>query len=256
MKPLKKTYHIAFPAALAVCLLLFLLIGGSYFTKYLQARIFEERTTQLNEITSQVRANLDNALNFHWNYLTTAVNALEYENFNTVEDMTRFIGDVEQLLETDQFSSLFMLLDSQGNCYDAEGKHGVWSDLDRISGGGSRYTFITESRFYDSNFWAFVQKLDTPIETGGDTAVVFTHIILLKDIHTLSEYYDSAAYGSHNETYILKSNGTRMHDNITEENTIHSYNVLKVLEDMEGQEYPDIREALTEKDPLSTNFRI
>ena len=77
MKPLKKTYHIAFPAALAVCLLLFLLIGGSYFTKYLQARIFEERTTQLNEITSQVRANLDNALNFHWNYLTTAVNALE-----------------------------------------------------------------------------------------------------------------------------------------------------------------------------------
>ncbi len=255
MKPLKKTYHIAFPAALAVCLLLFLLIGGSYFTKYLQARIFEERTTQLNEITSQVRANLDNALNFHWNYLTTAVNALEYENFNSVEDMARFIGDVEQLLETDQFSSLFMLLDSQGNCYDAEGKHGVWSDLDRISGGGSRYTFITESRFYDSNFWAFVQKLDTPIETGGDTAVVFTHIILLKDIHTLSEYYDSAAYGSHNETYILKSNGTRMHDNITEENTIHSYNVLKVLEDMEGQEYPDIREALTEKDPLSTNFR-
>lgn len=251
MRPDRKKYHIAFPAVLAFCLLLFLLISGRYFANYLQAQIFEERTTQLNEITSQVRTNLDNALDSHWNYLTAAVNALEYKEFDTADG---FIKDTEQLLETDHYSSIFMLLDSQGNCYDAQGKHGVWTDLDRISGGEARYTFITDSRMYESSYWAFVQKLDTPIMAGEDADTIFTHIVLLKDVHTLTEYYDSAAYGNHSETYILKSNGTRMHDNTSEENTIQSYNVLKVLEDMKGQQYSDIRKALGSKDPISTNF--
>ena len=251
MRPDRKKYHRACPAVLAFCLLLFLLISGRYFANYLQAQIFEERTTQLNEITSQVRTNLDNALDSHWNYLTAAVNALEYKEFDTADG---FIKDTEQLLETDHYSSIFMLLDSQGNCYDAQGKHGVWTDLDRISGGEARYTFITDSRMYESSYWAFVQKLDTPIMAGEDADTIFTHIVLLKDVHTLTEYYDSAAYGNHSETYILKSNGTRMHDNTSEENTIQSYNVLKVLEDMKGQQYSDIRKALGSKDPISTNF--
>ena len=97
MRPDRKKYHIAFPAVLAFCLLLFLLISGRYFANYLQAQIFEERTTQLNEITSQVRTNLDNALDSHWNYLTAAVNALEYKEFDTADG---FIKDTEQLLET------------------------------------------------------------------------------------------------------------------------------------------------------------
>ena len=75
MRPKKDWRGILPPAALAVCLLLFLLVGGSYFAKYLQRQIFKERTMQLNEVTSQVRINLKNALDSHWNYLTTAVNA-------------------------------------------------------------------------------------------------------------------------------------------------------------------------------------
>ena len=44
--------------ALTACLLV-LVLGGSYFTKYLNAQIFKERTTQLMEVTSQARANPD-----------------------------------------------------------------------------------------------------------------------------------------------------------------------------------------------------
>ena len=67
MKPEKKRHNFLLPAALAFCLLSFLLAGGFYFTDYLQQQIFIERTTQLNEITSQVRVNLGNALDSHWN---------------------------------------------------------------------------------------------------------------------------------------------------------------------------------------------
>ncbi len=254
MRPKKDWRGILPPAALAVCLLLFLLVGGSYFAKYLQRQIFKERTMQLNEVTSQVRINLKNALDSHWNYLTTAVNALEVQRFDTVEEAVGKIGGLDAFLEMDSYSSRLMLLDGRGNCYDAEGGHGVWPDIDQISGGEDRYTFISDSFAYEGSHWAFVQKLDVPIEVG-ESAVEFTHVILLKDMESLSKYYDSVAYGSQNETYILKGNGTRMHDNVPGQNTIQAYNVLKAIEGMEGQGIPDIRADLVKKSTVSDNFK-
>ena len=253
MKSDGKKNSIVLPMVLVACLLAFMTVGGVYFTKYLQRQIFLERTTQLNEITSQVRANLSNALDSHWNYLTIAVNILRERSFDSEEDVISYIGEMETLLETDGYDSRLMFLDSQGNCHDAGGKHGVWSDIDRISGGEERYTFISDSYIYGGSYWAFVQKLDTPLVSGDGTA--FTHVILLKDVYTLTVYYDSDAYSGRNETYILKSNGTRMHDNTGDGNTIQAYNVLKVLEEMEGQSYPDIREAISEEGVISANFK-
>lgn len=152
------------PAALVLCLLLFLLAGGIFFTSSLQDRIFEERTTQLVEITSQVQVNLDLALDAHWNYLTAAVNILRHQQFDTAEDVISYIGTLDRLLETDAYHSKLMLLDDQGNCYDADGTHGVWSDIGLISGGGKRNTFISDSYDQQSSYWTFVQTLDAPLE--------------------------------------------------------------------------------------------
>ncbi|MDE6880647.1 MAG: response regulator [Oscillospiraceae bacterium] len=253
MKPKKGLQGLLVPAALAACLLLFLLVGGRHFARYLEEQIFIERTTQLNEITAQVRVNLSSALDLHWNYLTAAVNMLERQEITGAEDLPAFIGRLEELLGTDRYSSTLMLLDSEGCCYDTDGKHGVWADIDQVSGEEDRYTFITDSYIYQGSYWAFVQKLDVPVQPA-QSDVRFTHAVLLKDVYTLTQYYDSAAYGSQNETYILKSNGTRMHDSVSDGNTIQAYNVLKVLEETEGQAFPDIRAALAQQDPLSTNF--
>ncbi len=257
MNSSRRKYGRWIPVVPAVCLLVFLLIGGVYFTEYLQEQIFVERTTQLNEITSQVRTNLNNALNAHWNYLTTAANELERREYGSVRDLTEYIRELERILETDNYSSRLMVLDHRGNCYDKDGKHGIWTDIDRVSGGDMRYTFISDTDSYDGSYWAFVQRLREPIEAGV-TGTSFTHIVLLKDIHTLTEYYDSAAYGSQSETYILKSNGTRMYDDISDGDTIPAYNVLKALEGMEhqrGLSVTDLREKLAEKDVVSTSFK-
>ena len=243
MKPQGGWRGVLFPAVLTVCLLLSLAAGGIYFAGYLQAQIFAERSTQLNEITSQVRANLDNALDSHWNYLSAAVNTLGHQDFDTEEEVAGYIGGLEELLEMHSYSSMLMLLDSKGNCYDASGRHGVWPDIDRISDGETRYTFLSDSLVHEGSYWAFVQKLDAPLETREAS---FTHAVLLKDVYALSAYYDSSAYGSQNETYILKSNGTRMHDNVSGDSIIQAYNVLKALEEMEEQTIPDLRAALDE----------
>ncbi|MCM1330790.1 MAG: response regulator [Ruminococcus sp.] len=250
MKAENKKKYIAF--ALTACLLVVLILGGTFFTKYLNAQIFSERTTQLLEITSQVRVNLKTALDSHWNYLNAAVNLLEEERIETEEEVPERIGELERLVNTEGFGSRLMLLDSSGNCHDASGKHGVWADINMISGGNERYTFISESELYGGSYWTLVRRLPEPIVSGDGAG--FTHLILLKDVEGFTDYYDSGAYGSHNETYILKSNGTRMHDDIAHDKTIHSYNVIKVLEEMEGQRYTDIKAALTEADTISASF--
>ena len=252
MTPEKRKRNIAISAGLAAGLFVFLLAGGIYFTGYLKDQIFAERTAQLNEITSQVRINLNNALDAHWNYLTAATNFLTQKQFDTEEETVQALGQMEGLMGTERYSSFLILLDSKGNCYDKNGMHGVWSDIDRIADGAERYTFISDSYTYKGSYWAFVYRLDAPLETAQD-GVIFTHAVLMKDVYTLTEYYNSSAYGSQNETYILKSDGTRMHDDKSD-NTIQAYNVLKVLEEMEGQGYPDIRSAIREQDTISTNF--
>ena len=253
MKTDKKKRYIVLIASLTMCLCLFLLIGGTYFRGYLQKLIFEERTAQLNEITSQVQINLNNVLDFHWNYLGAAVNELKTEEFDTTEEVAQYIGELEELLELEHCNSVLMLLDSSGNYYNVSGRHGVWPDIDRIAD-EERYTFISDSYADRGSSWAFVRKLDVPVE-AKQQGILFTHAVLLRDVYTLMDFYDSGAYGSRNETYILKSNGTRMHDDPFSENTIQAYNVLKVLEEMEDQAIPDIRAALAQQGTISANFK-
>lgn len=248
----KKKYPVL-PITLTVCLLVFFLLGGFFFAKYLNSQIFVERTTQLLEITSQVRVNLKNALDTHWNYLNSAVNILEEQEITSAGQVQQNIGELEKIMETEKYNSSLMLLDSSGNCYHSTGKHGVWSDIDMIAGGENKYTFISDNKHYGGSFWTFVQKLPEPVTTS-DNDLTFTHLVLLKDIKSFTEYYDSVAYSSKNETYILKSNGTRMHDDFAQNKVIQAYNVLKVLEEMDGQLYTDIKSALKETNTISADF--
>ena len=249
MEPEIKKRHIALPAVLAVGLLLFLAVGGVYFSGYLNQQIYEERTNQLVEITSQVQVNLNNALDTQWRYLTFAVNMLEEQKVDAVSSAT-CIADLEKMIEADSHSARVILLDSRGNCYDAGGKHGVWPDLDMLVDGKEQHTYIFDSYTSPGAYWTFVRKLNAPLHFSSDNAD-FTHVVLLKDVQAMAKYYASAAYGDQNELYILKSNGTRMDDGLTQEKLIQSYNVLGMLEELGNS---DIRAALRQEETVSSNF--
>ena len=129
MNPKSKKWYFTFPATLVAVLLLFLIIGGIAFTRYLGQRIYEERTDQLNEITSQVYVNLNNMLSTHWNDITFAVNMLEGYEPDTIQEAAAYIGELERILETESRGCRFVLLDSEGNCYDTSGYRDLWPDV-------------------------------------------------------------------------------------------------------------------------------
>ena len=242
--------NITLAASMAAGLLLFLVMGTITFARYLDQQIYEERANQLIEITSQVQVNLSNALDTQRHFLTAAVNFLEELEPDSVQEAVGYINDLERFLETERHSSRLILLDSQGNCYDAGGKRGVWPDPGILANGEDQYTYVSDGYIYQGTYWSFVQKLDVPLRTRSDD-VSFTHVVLLKNVQALTKYYSSTSYTSHSETYILRPNGARMNDGPSQENIIQSYNVLSALEEMGGT---DIRGALEQTDTLSGNF--
>ncbi|MCH5269656.1 MAG: response regulator [Lachnospiraceae bacterium] len=253
MKSKSKKQQITLPVVLVAGLLLIIVISGIYFMHYLEQRIYEERRDQLAEITSQVEVNLNNILSTHWDDVTVAANLLEVYEPETMQETSEYLSKLERILETESHGSRFVLLDSQGNCYDVSGYRGMWPDVHILASGEDRYSFISDSYIYQGNYWKFVQKLNTPIYISEDD-VTFTYIALLKDMLTLTSYCDSGAYDGHNETYILKSDGTRVNEGLFQDRLIQSYSVLNTLENMEGQRYSDIRTALEQTDMLSSNF--
>ena len=71
----RKKQHIALPVALAAGLLLFLVVGGICFSRYLKQQIYEERTNQLVEITSQVQTKkVRQSINVPVNHFSNFIN--------------------------------------------------------------------------------------------------------------------------------------------------------------------------------------
>ena len=219
------------PVLFAVGIVVVLIAGLFFVRAFLVRQTFQERANQLEEVTDQIRVNLGSALDNHWNFLSGIENA---ENGKTYADDDAFIaeiGETEEIFDTENYSSRLMFLDSKGMVYLNDGKAGIWDDVSRIVDGEERHTFVTDTSNVNGVFLAFVQELEDPV-TIEDGQKKITHVILLKDIEALKQYYTSESYGGYASVYILKENGILAYYD-AEENAIGARNVLKALETAE-----------------------
>ena len=100
-----------------------------------------------------------------------------------------------------------MLLDEQGTAYLSDGSAGIWYDISHLLDGQKRHTFVSETDNIDGCFLVFSQELVSLVTMGEDN-VRFTHVVLLKDIQTVKQYYTTTTYGGSAATYFIKNNGT------------------------------------------------
>ena len=251
MEQTGKKHHIALPTALVIGLAVLLAVGGFFFSRFLKQKIYDERANQLFEVTSQIHVNLNNALDSQWRYLNIAINTLKNEELDAVTAAT-CVYDLEKAIEADSSNTQIGLIDDKGICYTSKEMLGVWSDIEKLESDEDRYTFISESKVFGGNYWKFVKKLNTPLHNKEDD-ILFTHVILLKDIESFAGYYATDSFGEHSETYILRGDGERMNSLMGSDKVIQSDNVLDALQNMKGQRY-DIRSELTRTDTLGGDF--
>ena len=244
----EKSRKYLLPVAFVLILLLSLIWGIRYMRSALMKLTIDERSYQLEEMVTQIRANLISGLETHWNLVSGLNNAVQGNHYANGQDISASIVHLENEFCTALYGCRIMLLDEQGTAHLSDGPAGIWYDINHLIDGERRHTFVSETDTIDGSFLVFAQELETPVVMGSDRTC-FTHVVLLKDIRTVKQYYTTTTYGGSAATYIIKSNGTLAYYDADDDDIIGARNVFKALREAEyvqGQGFEAVRAHLDE----------
>ena len=242
------------PILCAVILVIILVIGIVYIRSYMAQQAVQERSSQLEEISSQIKVNLGYGLEFHWNLVSGIQHSIN-EEYSDDNALIKEIKTLEEDYCADKYGCRLMFIDTQGNTFFDDGTAGIWDDINRFADGKDRHTFVSETSNVDWTYIAFVQELKEPviIESTHDK---ITHVVLLKDIRTLKKYYTTESYGGNAATYIIKKNGTLAYYD-ADDNIMGVRNIFKALENAEhvqGRNFDTVKEQLDSKGIVAANI--
>ena len=245
------------PVLFALLVAVAFVVGIFYIRSYMVKQTAKERSSQLEEMISQIRANMDSGIENHWNLLMGIKATVEGKCYDSEKELTEAIAMLEKGFCTDLYGCRVMLLDSMGTAHLTEGDAGIWDDISRLADGEERHTFISDTSNVDGTFLAFTQKLEHPIRVREDENR-FTHLVLLKDVETLKKYYTTESYSGNAATYMIKKNGILAYYD-AENDILGARNIFKFLEEAEyvkHHTFHEIREQLSTEGIVAANILL
>lgn len=257
MQKIKKITKYFVPALFVLVIIATLAVSVMYIRAYMMKQTVLERSSQLEEMISQIKTNMDIGLETHWNLVAGIKSSTEGKYYNDEQELVEDIGRLEKEFCTDLYGCQVMFLDTMGTAYLAEGDMGIWDDIGRLADGEERHTFVSDTSNVNGTFLAFTQKLSQPIIVGEDE-IRFTHLVLLKDIEALKKYYTTESYGGNAATYIIKENGTLAYYD-AQNDLFGVKNIFKALanaEYVQERSFEEIKEQLNSKGVVATNIMI
>lgn len=257
MQKIKKITKYFVPALFVLVIIATLAVSVMYIRAYMMKQTVLERSSQLEEMISQIKTNMDIGLETHWNLVAGIKSSTEGKYYNDEQELVEDIGRLEKEFCTDLYGCQVMFLDTMGTAYLAEGDMGIWDDIGRLADGEERHTFVSDTSNVNGTFLAFTQKLSQPIIVGEDE-IRFTHLVLLKDIEVLKKYYTTESYGGNADTYIIKENGTLAYYD-AQNDLFGVKNIFKALanaEYVQERSFEEIKEQLNSKGVVATNIMI
>lgn len=245
------------PALFVLVIIATLAVSVMYIRAYMMKQTVLERSSQLEEMISQIKTNMDIGLETHWNLVAGIKSSTEGKYYNDEQELVEDIGRLEKEFCTDLYGCQVMFLDTMGTAYLAEGDMGIWDDIGRLADGEECHTFVSDTSNVNGTFLAFTQKLSQTIIVGEDE-IRFTHLVLLKDIEALKKYYTTESYGGNAATYIIKENGTLAYYD-AQNDLFGVKNIFKALanaEYVQERSFEEIKEQLNSKGVVATNIMI
>ena len=95
MKERKQTTKYLLPVVFAMILVVFLAFGILFMRNSLMKLTIEERSNQLEEMVTQIQANLDSGLHTHWNLVAGLNKAAQGNHFKNSQDVSDNIAHME-----------------------------------------------------------------------------------------------------------------------------------------------------------------
>ena len=226
-------------------LITLLVLGGFYLRSFFMKQAEQERSSQLEEMSSQLRVNLHYNLETHWNLVASIKDYVNAQSFSSKEQAQQGIKEAEGIFHTELYGCRIMLLDAMGRGYTTDGEVGIWDDLKYLADGAVKHTFVTDTSNVKGTYLAFSHKLQSTVTS--ERGLRFTHMVLLKEISTIRKYYTTESYGGHAATYIINRNGTLAYYDADNEDILGVRNVFKALREgtyVGSKDFATMREQL------------
>ena len=175
MKERKQTTKYLLPAVFAMILVVVLASGILFMRNSLMKLTIDERTNQLEEMVTQIQANLDSGLQTHWNLVAGLNNAVQGNHFMNSQDVSDNIAHMENDFCTDLYGCRVMLLDEQGTAYLSDGPAGIWYDISHLLDSIHDINKMVSLDLIWMSFGLFRKSIPCSKVTGRRSLLLFLH---------------------------------------------------------------------------------
>ncbi len=179
-----------------------LFVAGFYFYRYTSKQLYQESVSQLEEISQQLFEKLEIQIDVQWDYLGNLKALLNKTGDMSVEDLSEQLSHVEEDLGSNGDKLYFRAIDEEGYCYTNEGRVGLWSGLDKISG-LDKQCFVITSWLENENYMAFVVKADSLHVDEHE----IKYLVLLRSMSDMQVFFHSSAFNNNNVAYVIDYDG-------------------------------------------------
>ena len=195
--------------ALGICAL------GAFdsYHAYLDELIYQERLSQMSEVTAELYASMDLLMRHEWETAQLICDWLIFEQPQTVGELTGHLEALQSIYATGANRLMPIAIDSSGRYYSATGKKGVIYNLEELADCTERVSSVTNIFGTNDTDILFIYRLKTPIALR-ETTIQFCGY--LQDLSILIDCYHTDAFSGQSTAYMMNRTGTKLYSTDSE----------------------------------------
>lgn len=208
--------------------LLFLSAYGRYNDRVL----YEERLSQMSEVTTELFAGVDDVIDREWRAVDTQINYLCDESPQDEEELVSLMERQHRLGNLGDEGTDLIVVDDRGRYYTQTGPKGSIREMDHLLGNPERINFVTNTMTTNKTLMVFLKRLEQPVHLslgdGQDATLVYAG--LLCNMEELEPYFSCEAYDGANNVVVVDDDGSKL---FSSNSLIEGHNAFSVLKRMQ-----------------------
>ena len=188
-----------------VCSLVLLIACAGVFLlyQYTSEQVYHESVYQLEELSKQLFEKLEVQIDIQWGYLEKLASELAQTEAITAQELVTEIIHTEKELAPVDKQIYFRAITEDGRYYTNEGRQGMWTGLDQLSG-VQKQSFLLTNWLENETYMAFVYKMPTNLTMDGNK---IEYLVLLRTMTDMQPFFHSSAFDNKNVAYIINYDG-------------------------------------------------
>lgn len=227
-----------------------------YYNSYMDQLLYAERLKQMQEVTGQLFAGLQDVINCQWEDTEKYCNYVEEESFSSLGQFEKFLVKQADMNGMEEKKSDMIAIDDKGRYYTQKGCQGVLSEMQYLLEEPERVSFVLKAMTSDEAKMYFLIRLEQPIviHNGAET-ITLQYYGAARNMQRLAPYFNCEAYNGNNSVYVINENGERVFGSANAK-MLSGYNVYSVLQSMEylhGSSFADAKKELVRNGIVYSN---